>query len=122
MQLNHLALPVRDIDEAVALFETHFDFQVLARQGDEIVMLSDGSGFTLVLAIIEGEAGSEIVYPGDLHVGFWVADRAAVDRIHADLAESGFSPQGAEEMRDRYGFYFAALGGLRFEVSSRQEN
>ena len=119
MQLNHLALPVRDVNEAQELLVRHFAFQEVARQDDEIVMLSDGAGFTLVIAVIEGEEGNDVVYPGDLHVGFWVDDRAAVDRIHADLSESGYSPEQAREMRDRYGFYFTAVGSLRFEVSSR---
>lgn len=120
MKLNHLALPVRDVNEAVALLVTHFDFEEVARQGDEIVMLTDGEGFTLVVAVIEGQEGNDIPYPGDLHVGFWVADRTVVDRVHAGLTESGYSPEDAQEMRDRYGFYFTAVGSLRFEVSSKQ--
>lgn len=118
MRLNHLSLPVRDLDEAEAFFNDDLDFKTLDRKGDVILTLDDGSDFILVLSTIKGGAGAVVAYPGDLHVGFFVDDREAVERSHARLAAAGHEVGDARLMRGRYGFYFTALGGLLFEISS----
>ena len=116
MNLNHLSLPVRDIDEASAFFVEHLGLVETDRKADAIAILEDASGFTLVLSRpkpVEDRVG----YPATFHVGFFVDDVAAVDAAHGRL-QHVVEAQAPRHMRGRYGFYFHALGELLFEVSA----
>ena len=114
--LNHLNLVVSDPDVAGAFFTTHFAFTVRTRHSALIVL--DGlDGFVLVLMRARE---SEPAYPAGFHVGFLVADEAAVDGEYARLTAAGLDlPKPPRSMRGTYGFYFTALDDVLFEIAAR---
>jgi len=116
MHLNHVSLAVRDIGEASAFFVEHLDFVETDRKADAIATLEDGAGFTLVLSRPKSVEGG-VDYPAAFHVGFFVADAAAVDAAYERL-KGVVEAKPPRAMRGRYGFYFHALGDLLFEVSA----
>jgi catechol 2,3-dioxygenase-like lactoylglutathione lyase family enzyme len=120
MKLNHLNLVVPDLDAAQELFTATFGFDLLLRRGDALAALVGEDGFTLVLADSRRSGGDGVPrYPETFHVGFLQETRAAVDALHASLAaapvELGHAPR---LMHGSYGFYFTALGGILFEIST----
>jgi catechol 2,3-dioxygenase-like lactoylglutathione lyase family enzyme len=119
MRLNHLNLCVTDLDEARAFFEEHFDFDFLDRKGDAILVMTDREGFTLVISDPTKFGGDNADYPEGFHVGFLVDTREEVDATYARLTGAGLEiEKPPRNMRDSYGFYFHALGGVMFEVSA----
>lgn len=48
MKLNHLDLQVSDIHAARAFFETHFGLRCVYTRRDEIALLEDDAGFSLL--------------------------------------------------------------------------
>lgn len=119
MRLNHVNLVVEDLDGAQGFFRRSFGFGLLDRKGDAVAVMNDGQGFTLVLSNVRAFGGEVPVrYPEGFHVGFILETQEEVDRAHgrlvADGADIGREPRS---MRDSYGFYFEALGGILFEVS-----
>lgn len=119
MRLNHLNLCVLDLDEARRFFEEHFDFECLDRKGDAVLVLSDRAGFTLVISDPTKFGGHGADYPEGFHVGFLVDTADHVDATYARLIDAGIEIDKAPRtMRGSYGFYFLALGGVLFEVSS----
>ena len=119
MHLNHVNLPVADLDDAVRFLERFFGFTLLRRGGDAVAILEDGHGSTLVLGNTAGFGGDVPSWPEGFHVGFIVNDAAEVDAVHAHLTEAGH-PLGHPPRRQHgaYGFYFTALGGILFEVAT----
>lgn len=119
MKLNHLNLCVLDLDEASRFFEEHFDFEHRDRKGDAILVMSDRDGFTLVISDPTKFGGNGAEYPEGFHVGFLVDTADHVDTTYARLIDAGLEiEKQPRTMRDSYGFYFQALGGVMFEVSS----
>ncbi len=119
MKLNHLNLCVLDLAEARGFFEEHFDFECLDQKGDAIVVMSDRGGFTLVISDPRKLGGGSAEYPEGFHVGFFVDAPEHVDATFARLSEAGVAvDKPPRNMRNNYGFYFRALGGVMFEVSS----
>ncbi len=119
MRLNHLNLCVDDLDAASDFFRQIFDFRLLDRKGDALVILSDGDGFTLVLSNAQA-FGGEIPtrYPAPFHVGFHTATPAQVDDIYRRLLAAGVPvPRAPGTIREGYGVYFTALNGILFEVA-----
>jgi catechol 2,3-dioxygenase-like lactoylglutathione lyase family enzyme len=122
MHVNHLDLHVGDLDEAVALFTGPLGMALVARKADAIAVLDDGAGFTLAVsnhAKFGGAPGAPPEYPDGFHLGFLVETAGEVDARHAQLSavdgvDAGRPPRA---MRQTYGFYFTALGGLLFEVA-----
>ena len=121
MNLNHLNLIVPDLDAAQDLFVGTFGFSVMLRRGDALVALTGTDGFTLVLAASRRFGGDGAPqYPEGFHVGFVQETREAVDALHARLADTAVELSHAPRMmHGSYGFYFTALGGLLFEISTR---
>ncbi|HWK29317.1 MAG TPA: VOC family protein [Solirubrobacter sp.] len=121
MNLNHISLPVRDLDEAETFFTRDLGFVRIDRKADAILILEDGHGLTLVLATLKGANGADVAYPEGFHIGFFLDGAAAVDAAHARLARSGHEVgRPPRPIRDRYGFYFSCLGGLLLEISAER--
>jgi catechol 2,3-dioxygenase-like lactoylglutathione lyase family enzyme len=119
MKLNHLNLCVLDLDEARRFFEEHFDFECLDRKGDAVLVMTDRAGFTLVISDPTRFGGGGAAYPAGFHVGFLVDTNEQVDRTYSRLVDAGIEiDKPPRAMRGSYGFYFNALGGVMFEVSS----
>ena len=119
MRLNHVNLVVEDLNGAQDFFRRFFGFVLLDRKGDAVAIMDDGDGFTLVLSNALAFGGEvPVLYPEGFHVGFILETREAVDRVHERLGAAGVDAgRGPRPMRESYGFYFEALGGILFEIS-----
>ncbi len=120
MKLNHLNLIVPDLAAAQELFIGTFGFSVMLRRGGALVALTGADSFTLVLAdsrCLGGDGAPQ--YPEGFHVGFLPETREAVDALQARLAATAVELAHAPRtMHGSYGFYFTALGGILFEIST----
>jgi catechol 2,3-dioxygenase-like lactoylglutathione lyase family enzyme len=119
MKLNHLNLCVLNLDEARCFFEDLFDFEFVDRKGDAVLVMSDRQGFTLVISDPTKFGGDGAAYPEGFHLGFLLDTSQHVDATYSRLVEAGIDvAKPPRNMRASYGFYFTALGGVMFEVSS----
>ena len=77
MQLNHVALTVRDRELSAAFYAEHFDLAQRVHEDDHLLILSGPAGG--LLALSEGEPAAEHL-PRTNHFGFLVA---SPDDVHA---------------------------------------
>lgn len=120
MKLNHLNLCVDDLLEARHFFETFFDFQFLEQKGKALVVMSDESGFILVLSDPKAFKGNkDVTYPVAFHIGFLVETTNEVDKSYNRLVAGGIEIDKAPYVMrgSSYGFYFTMFNGLLIEVS-----
>ncbi|MBY7130876.1 MULTISPECIES: VOC family protein [Bacillus] len=120
MKLNHLNLCVDDLLEARHFFETFFDFQFLEQKGKALVVMSDESGFILVLSDPKSFKGNkDVTYPEAFHIGFLVETTNEVDKSYNRLVAGGIEIDKAPYVMrgSSYGFYFTMFNGLLIEVS-----
>jgi len=106
MNLNHINLVVSNVPEAVALFETYFNFNCIEIKGDNVVAILKGmNGFTLV--IMKDKYGAA-TYPDAFHIGFMMDSELEVTEKYQHL-KSGSIAVGQEprKIRDSFGFYFS---------------
>lgn len=120
MNLNHLNLCVDDLAAARDLFEGCFGLRTIDQKGSALAVLTDDAGFTLVLSSAPAfGATAPVAYPDGFHVGFVLDTPDAVDRARDRIAAAGVPvDQAPRRMHGAQAFYFTALGGLLFEVSS----
>ncbi|RFP09941.1 MULTISPECIES: VOC family protein [unclassified Duganella] len=117
MQLNHLHLSVTDVAAASAFFTAHFNFTLSESRGNNGMAIIRGeAGMLLILMRHASKVDPEHAYPPMFHVGFLVADEAAVDRKHAELSTGGFDIGDIELTRGARRFYCRAPGGITVEV------
>ena len=94
--INHVALEVGDVDEALAWYRRFFDFQLRGRAGSSMAFIDMGDQF---VALAAGRT-----QPADQarHFGLVVDDREAV---RAALQRAGVSvqPSGAVDFSDPWG-------------------
>ncbi|EMA39183.1 VOC family protein [Halococcus hamelinensis] len=116
MNVNHVNLPVDDIEGAGGFMTTYFG---LKRRtiNERIAVLADDDGFVLTLMNAGEGAGAE----SPSHLGFYLGDRETVDDLHQRFADDGFDPMEPTVQHGRYGFYVEAPGGLTVEVGARAE-
>ncbi|MDB5458242.1 MAG: hypothetical protein JWP92_3827 [Caulobacter sp.] len=119
MRLNHIDLPVRDITQTRAFFETHLDFvhvQTLGQNG--LAILKDETGLVLVLS--RWPKAADAAYPGGFHIGFLLESEAAVRARYARLLAAGVDlPGSPEHQRGGFQFYFEAPGPVLVEIGWR---
>jgi lactoylglutathione lyase len=94
--INHLALEVGDIDEALDWYGRFFEFELRGRHGDSMAFIDMGDQF-IALA-----AGRQQVADDARHFGLVVDDKEAV---RAALAGAGLNVrgQGSVDFRDPWG-------------------
>jgi catechol 2,3-dioxygenase-like lactoylglutathione lyase family enzyme len=94
--INHVALEVDDVDEALAWYARFFDFQLRGRAGRKMAFIDMGDQF-IALA-----AGREQPPDGARHFGLVVDDKEAV---RAALQAGGIAvePAGNLDFRDPWG-------------------
>lgn len=120
MKLNHLHLCVDDLSEARHFFETFFDFKFLEQKGKALVVMSDNTGFILVLSDPKAcKVKGDIKYPEAFHIGFLVETSSEVDQAYDRLIAGDIEiDKEPYTMRgNSYGFYFTVFNGLLIEVS-----
>ena len=94
--INHVALEVGDIDEALAWYAQFFELELRGRAGGRMAFVDMGDQF---LALAAGRSQPEDVHR---HFGLVVDDKEAV---RADLSEAGVSvpASGSVDFRDPWG-------------------
>lgn len=94
--INHIALEVGDIDEALAWYGRLFDLELRGRHGDQMAFIDMGDQF-IALA-----AGRTQASDGSRHFGLVVDDKEAVRH---SLSEQGIAVQasGSVDFHDPWG-------------------
>lgn len=115
-KLRHIAIAVRDLEEAAKFYEEAFDMERV-RQSDVAIMMSDGVVSLAILDIkknnnAEDERGNDFV--GIHHLGFLVDDieegALAVENAggiyHGQVKNVGKGPKYERKYRDLNGIVF----------------
>jgi lactoylglutathione lyase len=114
MKLNHLNLTVTDVRAAGEFLEKYFGLQSMGGNAG-MAFLSDDQGF--VLTLMKAGKTTEVKYPGNFHIGFFVESEAKVDEINRRLKEDGYNVAPPERLH-AYTFYVEAPGGFTVELGS----
>ena len=114
MKLNHLNLTVTDVRAASAFLEKYFGLRSMGGNAG-MMFLSDDDGF--VLTMMKAGKGTEVRYPGNFHIGFFIESEATVDEINRRLKEDGYDV-APPERHHAYGFYVEAPGGFSVELGA----
>jgi catechol 2,3-dioxygenase-like lactoylglutathione lyase family enzyme len=118
MNLNHIDLPVSDIDGARAFFETYFGFQCVFAREDGLTVLLDETNFALTLSA--PPLGEKLSYPTGFHVGFNLREEHELLEAYRLLSASGVEivrPLG--ELGGALTFQCNAPGAVLVELSWR---
>jgi len=117
MRLNHLDLTVPNVAQSRAFFEKYFGLRCVVsvdRGNDDLVVLTDESGFALTLS--NSDTTRHVEYPAGFHIGFMQDSRERVDEIHERLKSDGFAVEAPREFHGAWTFFFRAPGGFLIEV------
>jgi lactoylglutathione lyase len=94
--VNHIALEVGDVDEALAWYGGLFEFELRGRHGNRMAFIDMGDQFIAL------SAGRSQPPDGSRHIGLVVDDKEAVRQR---LLEQGadVQPSGSLDVRDPWG-------------------
>lgn len=115
MKLNHIDLPVTDLEGAADYFQRGFGFERVPARADGMAILRGEDGFALIL-----QQTDKAEYPKAFHIGFLQPSDEAVHGAYRRLAEAGLPLPAAPAVS--YGclaFWCQAPGGILVEVSHR---
>jgi catechol 2,3-dioxygenase-like lactoylglutathione lyase family enzyme len=126
--LDHLSIPVADIDRAAAFYDAVLSTLGLQRQKQRPGAIGYGtmSRAAPVFWILARRPES-IASPGlGLHISFQAPDRASVDAFHGAALRSGARDQGPPGLRPEYtmafyGAFVLDLDGYKIEAVCRAE-
>lgn len=114
MKLNHINLTVTDVLAARGFLESYFGLRTMGGNAG-MSFLTDGDGF--VLTLMKAGRATEVSYPGNFHIGFFVESDEVVNEINRRLKDDGFDV-AAPERHHAYTFYVEAPGGFTVELGS----
>ncbi len=122
MRLNHVNIPVADVEKSSRFFEEYFGFTCTEVKGNNALAVLKGvDGFVLVLMSEAFNQGEPIVFPSAFHIGFLLNSRQEVANQYLQLKEGGIDlPNEPANRRGIFGFYFTAPGKILVEVSSNE--
>ncbi|MGW8393663.1 VOC family protein [Pseudoduganella sp. HUAS MS19] len=115
MKLNHIDLPVTDLEAAADYFQRGFGFERVRAPTQGMAILRGEDGFALIL-----QQAAHVEYPPGFHIGFLQPSDEAVHAAYQRLSGSGLQLPPAPAVR--YGclaFWCQAPGGVLIEVSHR---
>lgn len=115
MKLNHIDLPVTDLEAAASYFQRGFGFERVQARAEGMAILRGEDGFALIL-----QQADQVAYPPGFHIGFLQASDEAVHAAYQRLADAGLPQPPAPALS--YGclaFWCQAPGGILIEVSHR---
>jgi lactoylglutathione lyase len=119
MNLNHLNLTVTSPAETARFLVKYFGMRYLGEapaDNASMAFLTDENG--IILSMIRGKRGVEIVYPASFHVGFAQPNEESVNEINRRLRDDGYDVPAPDRMHGSWTFYFTAPGGFTIEVLS----
>lgn len=115
MRLNHMDLPVSDLEATADYFQRGFGFERIPARADGMAILRGEDGFALILQQVE-----RAEYPPGFHIGFLQPSDDAVHAAYLRLVDAGLPQPPAPAVS--YGclaFWCQAPGGILVEVSHR---
>ena len=112
MKLNHLNLPVNDVDASREFLEKYFEMVCVSSRGKGFAAMFDDDQFVLTLM-----KGKDVHYPKTFHIGFPQDSREKVNQINKRLKNDGYEVDSPIESHG-YTFYVQAPGGFTVEVIS----
>ena len=115
MRLNHIDLPVSELEAAAAYFQRGFGFERVPAPAAGMAILRGEDGFALIL-----QQAERVAYPPGFHIGFLQPSDDAVHAAYRRLGEAGLPLPPAPAVS--YGclaFWCEAPGGILVEVSHR---
>lgn len=118
MNLNHVNLVVKDVDQAVNLFTGFLGFSLITNRNSMMAVLENDT-FALVLwGQVLNQEEQVPNYPKNFHIGFYQENEDAVHAVYQKLiAVEGLSfESGPKKIRDTFGFYFY-FENLMIEIS-----
>ena len=120
MKLNHLNLPVENVNESRNFFENYFDFKCIEEKGnDALVVLKGSDDFILVLMSESFNRDAHSSFPSAFHVGFLVDTKEEVIEQYNKLKNGNVALKNEpKNMRGIFGFYFMSPGNILIEVST----
>lgn len=120
MKLNHLNLPVENVNESKVFFETLFNFKCVDLKGDNLLAVLKGKDdFTLVLMSSSFNRNESIAFPSSFHIGFLVNTKEEVILQYNKLKDGNITLENEpKNMRGVFGFYSIAPGNILIEVST----
>jgi catechol-2,3-dioxygenase len=101
--INHVALEVGDIDEALDWYGRFFEFELRGRLGDRMAFLDMGDQFIALAATTQRERDRS------RHFGLVVDDKEAVRAAMRD-AELDVQPSGSLDFHDPWGNHVQVVG------------
>ncbi|WP_294279254.1 VOC family protein [uncultured Chryseobacterium sp.] len=109
MNLNHINLVVKEVDQAVHLFTHGLGFSLIVNRSSKMAVLENDHNFALVIwgqVLNKKEEVPE--YPENFHIGFYQPDEEAVWELYMKLKEEESLKLEAEprKIRNTFGFYF----------------
>jgi catechol 2,3-dioxygenase-like lactoylglutathione lyase family enzyme len=120
MQLKHLNLTTSEVTSLAEFFERHFGFKRSLELGAGVFTLMSNSE-DFVLALMKPKKNGPVSYPETFHLGFFVADLAAVRAKHDELEAAGLVPgrihNAGRTGRGAY-FYCNAPGDVVVEIAT----
>lgn len=115
MKLNHIDLPVSDLEGAAAYFQRGFGFERIPARAEGMAILRGEGGFALIL-----QQAERVEYPPGFHIGFLQPSDAAVQAAYQRLADAGLPlPPVPTVNHGCLAFWCEAPGGILVEVSHR---
>lgn len=121
LTLNHINLTTSDVPGLSDFFERCLNFKVTERRASNKLAILEGEG-PFYLILMHGKDAASTSYPAMFHIGFVVADEAAVRTTHRRMIEAGYAAPAPERIQrggdPTFGFYHPAPGGILVEVST----
>lgn len=118
MKLNHINLTVTDVREASDFLVKYFGMRNMGGNKGMGFLTDEQEEWGFVLTLMKATAGTQGKYPGNFHIGFFIASKEFVDEIYQQLKQDGFSVPAPEDTGHSYGFYVKAPGGFTVEVGA----
>ncbi len=118
MKLNHIDLPVTDIQGTRAFFEKHFGLRCVFTRADGLTVLLDEDNLALTLSPLS--EGEKLNYPTGFHIGFNLDDQDELFETHGRIVAAGIPiirPLG--DLAGALTFHCQAPGPLLIEVAYR---
>src|SRR4051812_25705487 len=108
MKLNHINLPIQDVQAATLFFEAHFGFKSEnSVANDTISVLRSDDDFVLVLMSNKLNQNGNHTYPDAFHIGFFQETDEEVNNVYNRLKQAGVDVgDEPKRIRKTFGFYF----------------
>jgi lactoylglutathione lyase len=113
VKLNHLNLAVTDVLAARDFLEKYFGLRSSGGNAGMSFLSDDG----FVLTLMKAGKATDLAYPGNFHVGFFVESDEVVNEINRRLKDDGFEV-APPKWHHAYTFYVEAPGGFTVELGS----